>query len=41
LSPRQARTAINVSNVPKEEFERQVESDNPPTITDKPITAKR
>ena len=37
----QPAIAIRVANVPKEEFERQVESDNPPTITDKPITAKR
>lgn len=33
LSPRQRNTAIRVSNVPKDEFERLVESDNPPTIT--------
>jgi hypothetical protein len=33
LSRRQAVTAIRVGNVPKDEFERQVESDDPPTVT--------
>jgi hypothetical protein len=33
LSRDQAVTALRVANVPKDEFERQVESDNPPTIT--------
>jgi hypothetical protein len=33
LSKRQKDTALRVANVPKEEFERLVESDNPPTIT--------
>jgi hypothetical protein len=34
LSPDQAKDAIRVANVPAEEFERQVESDNPPTVTE-------
>jgi hypothetical protein len=33
MSPRQAKDAIRVANVPQETFERLVESDNPPTIT--------
>jgi hypothetical protein len=33
LSERQQKTALRVASVPKEEFERLVESDNPPTIT--------
>jgi hypothetical protein len=33
LSERQAVTALRVANIPKDEFERQVESDNPPTIS--------
>ena len=34
LSPRQAATALRVANVPAEDFDRQVESDNPPTVTE-------
>lgn len=33
MSERQQVTAIRVANVPADEFERQVESDNPPTVT--------
>ncbi|MGG7580636.1 hypothetical protein [Rhizobium sp. Nf11,1] len=33
MSERQQVTAVRVANVPTEEFERQVESDAPPTIT--------
>jgi hypothetical protein len=33
LSERQTVTALRVANVPKGEFERRVESDNPPTVT--------
>lgn len=33
MSPHQAKQAIRVANVPAAEFERQVESPNPPTIT--------
>jgi hypothetical protein len=33
LSERQQYTALRVAGVPKDEFERLVESDNPPTIT--------
>jgi hypothetical protein len=33
LSKDQLVTAMRVHNVPRDEFERQVESDNPPTIT--------
>ena len=33
MSKRQQVTAIRVANVPAEEFERQVESANPPTVT--------
>lgn len=33
MSDRQIKTAIRVANVPAEEFERQVESNNPPTVT--------
>ena len=34
MSPRQAVTAIRVAHVPPDSFERQVESDTPPTITE-------
>jgi hypothetical protein len=34
LSPRQAVTAVRVANVPAESFERQIESDAPPTVTE-------
>lgn len=33
MSKRQQVTAIRVANVPQEDFERQVESANPPTVT--------
>lgn len=33
MSERQQVTAIRVANVPAQEFERQVESDKPPTVT--------
>jgi AraC-like DNA-binding protein len=33
ISPRQLKTMIRVANVPAEDFERQIESDAPPTIT--------
>jgi hypothetical protein len=33
LSERQQKTAVRVANVPEEEFETQVESDSPPTVT--------
>jgi len=33
MSDRQIKTAIRVANVPEQEFERQVESNNPPTVT--------
>lgn len=33
ISPHQAKQAIRVANVPEEEFDTQIESDNPPTIT--------
>jgi len=33
LSEYQTATAVRVANVPEEEFEQQVESDNPPTVT--------
>lgn len=33
MSKRQQVTAIRVANVPATEFERQVESENPPTVT--------
>lgn len=34
FSDHQLRTALNVANVPKQDFERQVESANPPTLTE-------
>lgn len=34
ISPRQLKTALQVHAVPRDEFERQVESDSPPTITE-------
>ena len=34
LSPDQLKTALRVHAVPRDEFERQIESDNPPTITE-------
>lgn len=33
MSDHQRKSALRVANVPDEEFERQVESDNPPTVT--------
>jgi hypothetical protein len=33
LSKRQEKTAVRVANVPEEEFEAQIESDSPPTVT--------
>jgi hypothetical protein len=33
LSEWQQKTAVRVANVPKEEFEAQIESDSPPTVT--------
>jgi len=33
LSEHQRKTALRVANVPADDFERQVESDSPPTIT--------
>lgn len=33
MSDRQIKTAIRVANVPAEDFEKQVESHNPPTVT--------
>lgn len=33
MSERQMKTAIRVANVPADDFNRQVESDNPPTVT--------
>jgi hypothetical protein len=34
MSPRQRKTALRVANVPKAEFEKAVESPNPPTVTE-------
>jgi hypothetical protein len=34
ISANQLATALQVHRVPREDFERQVESDNPPTITE-------
>lgn len=33
MSPHQAKQALRVANVPADDFERQVESANPPTIS--------
>jgi len=33
MSKRQAVTAIRVANIPGDDFEQLVESDNPPTVT--------
>lgn len=33
LSERQRKTALRVANVPEHEFEKAIESDNPPTVT--------
>lgn len=33
LSPHQAKQAIRVANVPADQFDAQVDSDNPPTVT--------
>lgn len=33
MSERQRKTAVRVANVPAEQFERQVESETPPTVT--------
>lgn len=34
LSQRQAKTALRVANVPHDDFEEQIESDTPPTLTE-------
>ena len=34
LSERQKKTALRVASVPRHEFERQIESDDPPTVTE-------
>jgi hypothetical protein len=34
LSPRQSKTALRVSNVPADEFDKAVEGDDPPTVTE-------
>jgi hypothetical protein len=34
LSRKQQITAMRIGNVPKESFEAQVESDNPPSVTE-------
>jgi len=34
MSEHQRKTSLRVANVPDDDFERQVESENPPTITD-------
>jgi hypothetical protein len=34
MSERQRKTALRIANVPREEFEALVESDDPPTITE-------
>ena len=34
FSERQLRTALNVASIPQTDFDRQVESDNPPTLTE-------
>jgi hypothetical protein len=34
LSERQAKTALRVANIPEQEFERQIESEDVPTITE-------
>ena len=41
LSKNQQTTAMRVGNVPRAEFERQVESDNPPTIAELARQGKR
>lgn len=41
MSKRQAVTAIRVANVPAAEFEKQVESPNPPTVVMPPLTRGR
>lgn len=33
MSPHQAKQAVRVANIPAEDFEKQVESQNPPTVT--------
>ena len=40
MSKRQAVTAIRVANVPAADFEKQVESPNPPTVGMPPLTRK-
>jgi hypothetical protein len=34
MSERQQKTAIRIANIPREDFERQIESSNPPTVTE-------
>jgi hypothetical protein len=41
MSPHQAKQAIRVANVPAAEFEKQVESPNPPTVVMPPLTRER
>lgn len=33
ISPKQTRTAVNIANIPQDDFDRQVEGDAPPTLT--------
>lgn len=33
LSEHQRKTALRIANIPEDEFERQIESDDPPTVT--------
>lgn len=33
MSPHQAKQAVRIASVPREDFERQVEGDNPPTLS--------
>lgn len=33
MSERQRKTALNLANIPQEDFDEQVEGDNPPTVT--------
>jgi hypothetical protein len=41
ISERQRKTMLRVANVPEGDFERQVESDNPPTLTELADQGKR
>ncbi len=41
LSPRQQKEAVRIARIPQKDFERQVESPNPPTVSEPILEAVR